>query len=54
MIISNQVQQERIILEFRDLKLAVAKQSNATTKLEGLYSETDNMKRSITMQDLRV
>ena len=54
MIISNQVQQERIILEFRDLKLAVAKQSNATTKLEGLYSETDNMKRSVTMQDLRV
>ena len=54
MIISNHMQQEKIILDFKDLKLAFAKQTNATTKLEGLYTEIDNLKRIVDKQELRV
>jgi len=33
--------------DFRDFKLSLAKQANISKKLEGLFVETDNLKRLI-------
>ena len=54
MIIANQIQQEQILVDFKDLKLSLARQTNTSNKLEGLFAESDNLKRLIDQCDTKV
>lgn len=46
--------QEKILVDFKDLKLAFTKQTNQSSKLEGLFVETDNLKRLVNQYELKV
>lgn len=46
--------QEKIFVDFKDLKLAFTKQTNQSSKLEGLFVETDNLKRLVNQYEIKV